>query len=96
MSDDFSDFRGRLEQQLRARPPGTLARFTSFSGAFWTGQSLKGIFIGSDDDGSEALDEEFDIPFAWENWRLDLEAWLCAPVFEHRVELEDWIERRIA
>lgn len=95
-NDDFCEFEEQLQKQSREKPPGTLARLAPDAGAYWTGRVLKGIFIGCDGDGSDNLDEEFDLQLAWRNWRTDLEEWLAAPRFENRPIISDWIEQGIA
>ena len=94
--NEFSDFQMRLAALLRCRPPGTLARFTPFAGAYWTGHELKGIFIGVDGDGSEQLDEEYDLPLGWDGALADFKEWLASPRFEHQSTISDWIERGVA
>ena len=95
-NDDFCRFEQQLQKRLRTKPPGILARLPPGAGAYWTGRVFKGIFIGRDDNGSDDLDEEFDLELAWANWRSDLEAWLAAPRFENRPIISDGIEQGIA
>jgi hypothetical protein len=90
MDMGFVAFQAHLATLLRSMPRCTTAELNERTVVFWDGQWAKGAEIG--DDGSGFLHAKFDLDERTCNrLHADLVAWLEAPRYGSRSELEAWI-----
>lgn len=83
-------FKGQLAMLLRDLPRATTAELTDFAVAWWDGHQVVYAFLR--DDGSGAIDEEFDLDdYQWQEWETDLARWVAQPKFGERAEVREWL-----
>lgn len=77
---------------LEAAPLGMTAELTDCIVAYWNGSDVAYAFLC--ENGTDRVDEEFDLDYPWQEWAPEFSAWLNKPRFGSRPEVPHWAERR--
>jgi hypothetical protein len=92
MAMDYASVQVELATLLRSRPHGTTADINSHTVAYWDGHEVRGFRLRHDD-YCERLEEEFAFDERTCNHlHADLVAWMAAPRYTIRSELEHWLK----
>jgi hypothetical protein len=87
----IDQFRSQLSMLLRDLPRGTTAEVAEWAIAWWDGRQLAFAFLR--DDGSGAIEEEFDLDdYVWPQWQQEFAKWVAEPRFSVRAELIEWLK----
>jgi hypothetical protein len=92
MAMEYASVQIELATLLRSRPHGTTADINSHTVAYWDGHEVRGFRLRHDD-YCERLEEEFAFDERTCNHlHADLVAWMAAPRYTVRSELEHWLK----
>lgn len=87
----FEEFAAQLKMMLKDQPRGTAADLTDWAAAYWDGCQIVGIWRRAD--GSEKLDEEFELNEHWYGQHeTELAHWLAHPNYSAPPELLEWLD----
>jgi hypothetical protein len=90
MDMEYAAVQAELSFLLRDRPRGTVAQINDHTIAYLSGHEVRGLYLAGNNDVQLAREFDFD-ERACNHLHADLVAWLAAPRYAVRDELEEWL-----